>query len=65
MSRAEFHQRHLERARAEAQRLFEQKAALQGAWLVWVASQLYVLQPAAYASMVRRELQHLQEQGEN
>ncbi|WP_338807478.1 hypothetical protein V8U11_14125 [Pseudomonas chlororaphis] len=65
MSRAEFHQQHLARARTEAQRLFEQKAVLQGAWLAWVASQLYVLKPAAYASMVRRELQHLQEQGEN
>ncbi|MGE7957339.1 hypothetical protein ACQKQA_12240 [Pseudomonas sp. NPDC089530] len=61
MSRAEFHQQHLERARAEAQRLFAQKAVLQGAWLAWVASQLYVLKPAEYASMVRRELQHLQE----
>ena len=63
MSRAEFHQQHLARARAEAQRLFEQKAVLQGAWLAWVASQLYVLKPAANASMVRRELQRLQEQG--
>jgi len=65
VSRAEFHQQHLARARAEAQRLFERKAVLQGAWLAWVASQLYVLKPAAYASMVRRELQRLQEQGEN
>ncbi|UCR85257.1 hypothetical protein [Pseudomonas chlororaphis] len=65
MSRAEFHQQHLERARVEAQRLFEQRAVLQGAWLAWVASQLYVLKPAEYASMVRRELQRLQEQGEN
>ncbi|WP_097303034.1 hypothetical protein [Pseudomonas chlororaphis] len=63
MSRAEFHRQHLERARAEAQRLFEQRAVLQGAWLAWVASQLYVLKPAEYASMVRRELQRLQEQG--
>jgi hypothetical protein len=65
VSRAEFHQQHLPRARAEAQRLFAQKAVLQGAWLGWVASQLYVLKPAEYASMVRRELQQLQEQGEN
>ncbi|WP_025809436.1 hypothetical protein [Pseudomonas chlororaphis] len=63
MSRAEFHRQHLERARAEAQRLFERKAVLQGTWLAWVASQLYVLKPAEYASMVRRELQRLQEQG--
>ncbi|AZC36938.1 MULTISPECIES: hypothetical protein [Pseudomonas] len=63
MSRAEFHRQHLERARVEAQRLFEQRAVLQGAWLAWVASQLYVLKPAEYASMVRRELQRLQEQG--
>jgi hypothetical protein len=59
-SRAEFHQQHQELARAEAQRLFAQKAVLQGAWLNWVAAQLYNLRPAPYASMVRRELQQLQ-----
>lgn len=62
MSRADFHRQHQERAHAEARRLFACKAELQGAWLAWVASQLYALEPAEYASMVRRELQHLQEQ---
>ncbi|WP_409303658.1 hypothetical protein [Pseudomonas sp. KCJK8993] len=60
-NRAEFHQQHLADARSEAQRLFAQKPALQGAWLNWVAGQIYSLRPAAYASMVRRELQRLQE----
>jgi len=31
---------------------------LQG-WLSWVAAELYALKPAAYAQMVRRELQRL------
>ncbi|MGR4042300.1 hypothetical protein [Pseudomonas sp. 910_21] len=60
-SRAEFHQQHQQAACDEAQRLFAEKARLQGAWLNWVAGQLYHLRPAAYASMVRRELQRLQE----
>jgi hypothetical protein len=34
---------------------------MQGAWLGWVASEIYSLRPAQYASMVRRELQRLQE----
>ncbi|KPA96828.1 MULTISPECIES: hypothetical protein [Pseudomonas] len=58
--RAGFHQQHLEQARRDARRLFERKGELQGAWLPWVASQLYAMTPAEYASMVRRELQQLQ-----
>ena len=65
MSRAEFHEQHLADAQAEALRLFEQKAVLRGAWLGWVASQIYTLRPAEYASMVRRELVRLQETSEN
>lgn len=65
LPRADFHQQNQARAEAEAQRLFEQKAVLQGAWLNWVASQLYALQPAEYASMVRRALMRLQEISEN
>ncbi|QXH70981.1 hypothetical protein KSS92_16710 [Pseudomonas atacamensis] len=64
MSREHFHSQNLDSAREDAQRLFARKAELQGAWLSWVASQLYALQPAAYASMVRRELQSLQENSE-
>ncbi|MDX9682292.1 hypothetical protein [Pseudomonas protegens] len=59
--RAAFHHEHQQAASAEAQRLFAQKTVLQGAWLNWVAAQLYNLRPPAYASMVRRELQRLQE----
>ncbi|GAB6407568.1 hypothetical protein [Pseudomonas sp. MHK4] len=65
LPRADFHQQHQASAQAEALRLFEHKAVLQGAWLNWVASQIYALQPAAYASMVRRELALLQENSEN
>ena len=56
-SRAEFHQQHLERARAEAQRLLAERAQRGGQWLTWVASELYRLSPPEYATMVRRELQ--------
>lgn len=65
LTRADFHEQNLASAQDEAQRLFGQKTVLQGAWLNWVASQLYQLQPAEYASMVRRELMRLQEISEN
>ena len=65
LPRADFHQQNQASAQAEAQRLFDHKAVLQGAWLNWVASQIYALRPAAYASMVRRELARLQETSEN
>ncbi|MBV4476989.1 hypothetical protein N8H74_17060 [Pseudomonas sp. B2M1-30] len=64
MSRADFHLQNLDSAREEARRLFAAKAERQGAWLGWVASQIYALRPAEYASMVRRELQRLQEMSE-
>ncbi|SDU91814.1 hypothetical protein [Pseudomonas mucidolens] len=60
-SRAQFHQRNLPQAQAKAAELLARKADLQGAWLSWVAAQLYELRPAEYASMVRRELQCLHE----
>jgi hypothetical protein len=44
--------------------LFAAKAELQGAWLNWLAAQIYQLRPAEYASMVRRELQRLQEKSD-
>jgi hypothetical protein len=65
LTRADFHQQHQAGAEAEALRLFEQKAVLQGAWLNWLAGQIYALRPAEYASMVRRELARLQESSEN
>ena len=58
-SRADFHQANQARAEAEAQRLLAAKAELGGRWLSWVAAQLYALKPAAYAQMVRRELQRI------
>ncbi|MFG6207468.1 hypothetical protein [Pseudomonas retamae] len=64
MSRANFHSQHLEAARQEAQRLFAAKTEMHGAWLNWVAAQLYTLRPAEYAGMVRRELQRLQEKSD-
>ena len=63
--RAEFHEQNQARAEAEARRLFAQKTVLQGAWLNWVASELYGLRPPEYANMVRRELTRLQEISEN
>ena len=65
LTRADFHEQNLASAQDEARQLFGQKVILQGAWLNWVASQLYQLQPAEYASMVRRELMRLQEISEN
>jgi hypothetical protein len=65
VARADFHEQNRASAQAEARRLFDQKAVLQGAWLGWVASQIYTLRPAEYASMVRRELARLQETSEN
>ncbi|CAI8815329.1 transposase [Pseudomonas sp. IT-347P] len=65
MSRADFHAQNLDTAREEALRLFTAKAELQGAWLNWVAAQIYRLRPAEYASMVRRELQSLQEKSDS
>ncbi|MFO2465953.1 hypothetical protein OOJ96_21540 [Pseudomonas sp. 15FMM2] len=59
VSRAQFHQRNLPDAQAKAAELLARKSDLQGAWLNWVASQLYELRPAEFASMVRRELQRL------
>jgi len=65
LTRADFHELNQASAHTEARRLFEQKTVLQGAWLNWVASQIYTLRPAAYASMVRRELSRLQESSES
>lgn len=61
MSRSDFHQQHAERAVAEAQRLFEQRATLGARWMPWVATELYQLSPPEYAAMVRRELARLGE----
>ncbi|TDV53136.1 hypothetical protein EDF87_101205 [Pseudomonas helmanticensis] len=65
MSRADFHAQNLDTAREEARRLFAAKAELQGAWLNWLAAQIYALRPAEYASMVRRELRTLQEKSDS
>ncbi|EUB76492.1 hypothetical protein PMI27_000107 [Pseudomonas sp. GM41(2012)] len=65
LTRADFHEQNQASAQAEALRMFDQKAVLQGAWLGWVASQIYTLRPAEYASMVRRALARLQEPSEN
>lgn len=57
--RARFHAEHQARAQAQALEWLAQRAVLQGAWLSWVAGQLYQLSPPEYAAMVRRELQVL------
>ncbi|MFF7066320.1 hypothetical protein [Pseudomonas sp. NPDC008258] len=58
-TRAEFHRQYQADAVAEAERLLARREALQGAWLSWVAGELYRLGPPPYAAMVRRELQRL------
>ncbi|MHC6226441.1 hypothetical protein ACYU03_17005 [Pseudomonas sp. X10] len=58
--RAEFHRHH--QAQAVAEQLLAQRAQMQGAWLDWVAGQLYQLTPPEYAAMVRRELQRLSQE---
>ena len=47
------------RATAQAEQLLARKDELGGAWLGWVAGELYRLNPAPYAAMVRRELERL------
>ena len=58
-TRAEFHRQHQADAVADAERLLARREELQGAWLNWVAGELYRLDPPPYAAMVRRELQRL------
>ncbi|MFJ4068794.1 hypothetical protein ACIPW4_26400 [Pseudomonas sp. NPDC089996] len=58
-TRAGFHRQHQAQASTEAQRLLVQRELMGGAWLSWVATQLYQLSPPPYAAMVRRELQRL------
>ncbi|MDH0305100.1 MULTISPECIES: hypothetical protein [unclassified Pseudomonas] len=58
-SRADFHRRHQAQAIRQAEQLLARRDELQGAWLTWVAGQLYQLSPPPYAAMVRRELQRL------
>lgn len=58
-SRAGFHRLHQADAVAEAERLLGRRGELQGAWLNWVAGELYQLGPPPYVAMVRRELQRL------
>lgn len=59
VTRAEFHRQHQADAQAEAKRLLARRDELQGAWLNWVAGELYRLGPPPYVAMVRRELQRL------
>jgi len=62
-SRADYHRTHQARAQAEAERLLAARERLGARWLAWVAGELYALSPPQFASMVRRELQRLQEGG--
>ena len=59
--RRAFHERHQARAEEQARQWLARRDELQGQWLNWVAGQLYQLEPAEYAAMVRRELQRLSE----
>lgn len=57
--RREFHAVNQARAQEQARQWLARRDELQGQWLTWVAGQLYQLEPAEYAAMVRRELQRL------
>lgn len=59
LGRAQYHALHQARAEAQARDWIAQREVLQGAWLTWVAGQLYQLNPPEYAAMVRRQLQQL------
>ena len=61
-TRAAFHQQHQAGATALAESLLARRETMRGAWLNWVAAQLYQLSPPPYAAMVRRELQRLTQQ---
>ncbi|MEE1888063.1 hypothetical protein [Pseudomonas carassii] len=58
-SRADFHREHQVRAVEQAERLLARRDELQGAWLAWVAGELYQMSPPPFVAMVRRELQRL------
>ncbi|QVM89697.1 hypothetical protein JYG34_16915 [Pseudomonas entomophila] len=58
-SRADFHRQYQARAVEQAERLLARRNDLQGAWLAWVASELYQMSPPPFVAMVRRELQRL------
>jgi len=56
-----FHEDSQARAEEQARQWLARRDELKGQWLTWVAGQLYQLEPAEYAAMVRRELQRLSE----
>jgi hypothetical protein len=58
-SRADFHREHQALALEQAERLLARRDELQGAWLGWVAGELYQMSPPPFVAMVRRELQRL------
>ncbi|MDH1629828.1 hypothetical protein [Pseudomonas mosselii] len=59
VSRVDFHRQHQARAVEQAERLLARRNELQGAWLAWVAGELYQMSPPPFVAMVRRELQRL------
>ncbi|MCI0915206.1 hypothetical protein [Pseudomonas putida] len=60
--RAAFHRQHQAMALAQAERLLARRDEMKGAWLTWVAAQLYQLGPPPYVAMVRRALQRITQQ---
>ncbi|NQD94429.1 hypothetical protein HP532_17440 [Pseudomonas sp. CrR25] len=55
----ELWQQNLHRAKADAARLFGEKAKRKGKWEEWLRAQLAEMSPAEYASMVQREVRRL------
>lgn len=54
-----FWQQNLEKAKAEAGRIWGEKGKRKGQWASWAHDQIAGLEPAQYQSMVRRELERL------
>ncbi|WP_439889348.1 hypothetical protein ACSX1C_10300 [Pseudomonas sp. MBLB4123] len=55
----ELWQNNLQRAKADAARLFAEKSKRKGKWEEWLRGQLGELSPPEYASMVQREVRKL------
>lgn len=52
----EFWQQNLEKAKAEAGRIWAEKGKRKGQWQAWAAEQIAAMEPGQYQAMVKREL---------
>lgn len=56
----EFWQQNLDRAKAEAGKLFGERAKRKGKWNDWLRGEIDALSPPEYQSLVRREVSRLE-----